>query len=281
MDRKTVAPPEGGTLMQILAFIDPVLIKLGPIEVRWYGLIVVSAILTAIWVAERNAKSRGLDAEMMPDLALWVVPAGIIGARLYEVFILQWPYYRQHLIEIPQIWLGGLAIHGGVLLGGLVAAIIVYRRKQPFWPWADSIAPGLILAQAIGRWGNFFNQEAYGSPAPTWLINLMPGWLKDGMNINGTIMHPTFLYESVWNLLVAFTLMAYFRRNKARGTTFALYLILYDVGRFAIESIREDSSFIFGGIRTAQFTAILLAVIGLVLFVFLSRRSKQVEEQPE
>ncbi|HLO01668.1 MAG TPA: prolipoprotein diacylglyceryl transferase [Symbiobacteriaceae bacterium] len=267
--------------MQILAFVNPVLFKLGPLEVRWYGLIVVSAILTAIWVTERNAKSRGLDAELVPDLALWVVPAGIIGARLYECLILQWPYYSQHLIEIPQIWLGGLAIHGGVLGGGLAAAIIMLRRKQPFWAWADCIAPGLILAQAIGRWGNFFNQEAYGSAAPDWLINLMPGWLKDGMTISGTVMHPTFLYESVWNLLVAVVLMAYFRRNRARGTTFALYLILYDLGRFVIESIREDSSFIFGTIRTAQFTAVVLALIGVVLFAFFARRSKPVQEQPE
>lgn len=267
--------------MQILSFVDPVLFKLGFLEVRWYGVIVVSAILVAIWITERNAKFRGLDAEIVPDMALWVVPAGIIGARLYEVLILQWPYYSQHLIEIPQIWLGGLAIHGGVIGGGLVVAIIMLRRKQPFWSWADCIAPGLILAQAIGRWGNFFNQEAYGSAAPDWLINLMPSWLKSGMTINGTVMHPTFLYESVWNLLVAITLMAYFRRKKAPGTTIALYFILYDLGRFVIESIREDSSYIFGTIRTAQFTAVLLAVIGLILYAFLSRRSKQVEGQPE
>lgn len=267
--------------MQILALIDPILFQLGPIAVRWYGVIIVSGILTAIWITERNAKSRGLDAEIVPDMALWVVPAGIIGARLYEVLVLQWPYYSKHLIEIPMIWEGGLAIHGAVLGGGLAVAIIMLRRKQPFWAWADCIAPGLILAQAIGRWGNFFNQEAYGSPAPEWLINLMPGWLREGMTIEGTVMHPTFLYESVWNLLVAITLMAYFRRSKAQGTTIALYLILYDVGRFVIESIREDSSFIFGTIRTAQFTAVLLAVIGLLLFAFLSRRSKQVKEQPE
>lgn len=268
--------------MHTLAFVDPVAFQLGPIKVHWYGIIVVSAILAAIWIAERNAKARGLDADLVPDLALWVVPAGVLGARLYEVFILQWPYYRQHPGEILAIWNGGLAIHGGVLLGGLVAAIIMARRKQPFWSWADCIAPGLILAQGIGRWGNFFNQEAYGSAAPAWLVNLMPGFLKAGMTINGTVMHPTFLYESVWNLVVFGLLIAYFRRNRAPGTTFALYLILYDVGRFVIESIREDSSFIFGTVRTAQFTAVLLAVIGAVLFAYLTRRAKQtVEGQPE
>lgn len=267
--------------MQMLAFVDPVLFKLGPITVRWYGVIIVSAILTAIWLTERNAKARGLDSEIVPDMALWVVPAGIIGARLYEVFALQWPYYRVHLIEIPQIWLGGLAIHGGVIGGGLMVAYIMMRRKQPFWPWADAISPGLILAQAIGRWGNFFNQEAYGSPAPEGLINLMPGWLREGMNIHGTVMHPTFLYESVWNLLVAIVLMAWYRRKKAAGTTFALYLILYNLGRFVIESIREDSSFIFGTIRTAQLTAVLLGVIGLVLFALFARRGRVAEGQPE
>jgi phosphatidylglycerol:prolipoprotein diacylglycerol transferase len=281
MDKKNASPPEGGIKMQFLAFVDPVLFKLGPIQVRWYGVIIVSAILLAIWVTERNARLRGLDPDLVPDMALWVVPAGIIGARLYETFILQWPYYRAHPIEIPQIWLGGLAIHGAVIGGALMVAFIMLRRKQPFWAWADCIAPGLILAQAIGRWGNFFNQEAYGSAAPEWLINRMPGWLREGMTIEGTVMHPTFLYESVWNLLVAAILFVYFRRSRATGTTIALYFILYNAGRFVIESIREDSSYIFGTIRTAQFTAVLLLLIGLALFAFFSRRAKRTEGQPE
>jgi phosphatidylglycerol:prolipoprotein diacylglycerol transferase len=267
--------------MQALAFVDPIAFHLGPLPVRWYGIIIVTGILTAIWLSEQNARYRGLDPDFVPDLALWVVPAGVLGARLYEVFILQWPYYREHPKEIPAIWQGGLAIHGAVILGAAVLALLLWRKKQSFWSWADAIAPGLILAQAIGRWGNFFNQEAYGSQAPDWLIAKMPGWLREGMTIGGTVMHPTFLYESVWNLLCFGILFTFYRRKPAWGTTFALYLILYNVGRFVIESIREDSSFIFGGIRTAQFTAAVLILLGASLFLYHLRRAKRTEAQSQ
>jgi phosphatidylglycerol:prolipoprotein diacylglycerol transferase len=267
--------------MQALAFVDPVALQLGPLSVRWYGIIIVTGILTAIWLSEQNAKYRGLDPDFVPDLALWVVPAGVLGARLYEVFILQWPYYQKHPSEILAIWQGGLAIHGAVILGAVVLALLLWRKKQSFWSWADAIAPGLILAQAIGRWGNFFNQEAYGSAAPDWLVTKMPGWLREGMTIQGTVMHPTFLYESVWNLLCFGILLAFYRRKPAWGTAFSLYLILYNVGRFMIESIREDSSFIFGGIRTAQFTAVVLILLGAALFLYHLRRAKRTEAQSQ
>lgn len=258
------------------AFIDPVAIEFGPISIRWYGLILTTAIMIAIWLAYREAPHRGLDPEFVPDLGLVLVPTGILGARLYEVFALQWGYYSQHPNEILAVWQGGLAIHGAVLGASLAGGIYMWFRKQPFWPWADIVAPSLILAQAIGRWGNFFNQEAYGSPAPQWVIDLMPGWLLEGMTIQGTVMHPTFLYESVWNLL-SFLVLYYFHRRKApTGVVFSLYLITYNTGRFIIESIREDSSFIFGWIRVAQVTSLLLLVLGIgMLLYFLNQHRRK------
>lgn len=258
-----------------IAFVDPVAVQLGPLTIRWYGIIIVSAIMIAIWLAGHFAKDRGLDHEFVPDLGMVLVPVGILGARLYEVFILQWPYYRQHPGEILAIWEGGLAIHGAVLASIIAGWIFMRIRKQPFWPWADVVAPVLILAQGIGRWGNFFNQEAYGSPAPQWLIDLMPGFLREGMTINGIVMHPTFLYESVWNVLTFFVLYAFHRKKPAPGVIFSLYLILYNAGRFVIEAIREDSSFIFGWIRVAQLTALLLILAGLGLLLYHLKRANK------
>lgn len=263
--------------MLTAAFVDPVAFHIGPIAVRWYGMIFVTGIMSAIWAAMQAAKHRGLDPEFIPDIGMILVPSGIIGARLYEVFVLSWGYYSKHLSEIPAIWQGGLAIHGGVIGALLCGGIYVWYKKQPFWLWADMIGPGLILAQAIGRWGNFFNQEAFGSPAPESLIRLMPGWLREGMNIGGVVMHPTFLYESVWNLICFGILYAYQRRKPPAGTVFSLYLILYNIGRYIIESIREDSSFVFGHFRVAQLMALAQIVAG---FGFLAWHLWRARRQP-
>lgn len=260
--------------MLTAAFVNPVAFELGPFPVRWYGLIIVSAILLAVWLATKSARYLGLDPEFVPDLATVLVPSGILGARLYEVFVLQWDYFREHPGEILAIWEGGLAIHGAVLGAVLCGAIFMRYRRQPFWPWADVVAPVLILAQGIGRWGNFFNQEAFGSPAPESVINLLPAFIREGMTINGVVMHPTFLYESIWNVASFGILYMLQRRKPPTGTVFSLYLILYNTGRFLIESIREDSSFILGGIRTAQAVAAGLVLLGLALLVWHLRRAR-------
>ncbi|HEY3363759.1 MAG TPA: prolipoprotein diacylglyceryl transferase [Symbiobacteriaceae bacterium] len=269
--------------MLTLASVNPILFHLGPITVRWYGVIFVTGIMVAIWLAMKAAEHRGgLDPEFIPDLSMFLVPGGILGARLYEVFVLSWPYYRLHPSEILAIWQGGLAIHGGVLGALLLGGIYVWYRKQPFWLWADMIGPGLILAQAIGRWGNFFNQEAFGSPAPDWLVTKMPAWLREGMTIQGTVMHPTFLYESLWNLLVFGILFAIQRRKPAAGVVFSLYLIGYNIGRYAIESIREDSTIFGGGLRVAQVAALLeiLAGLGFLAYHLWRARAKQSPSEP-
>jgi phosphatidylglycerol:prolipoprotein diacylglycerol transferase len=265
--------------MITLAFVDPIAFHLGPISVHWYGIIFVLAIMSAVWMTTVGAKLRGLDPNFVPDVSVPVVIAGIVGARLYQVFVLDWwtPELRSWYLEKPwrilATWEGGLAIHGGVLLALVVGGLYVWYRKQSFWRWADAIGPGLILAQGIGRWGNFFNQEAYGDPAPQWLINAMPGWLKAGMTIQGVVYHPTFLYESVWNLIVFGILYAAQRKKPAIGVVFSLYLILYNVGRYVIESIRTDTTFVFGHLRVAQLMALAQIVAGLLFLVYHLRRN--------
>ena len=245
-----------------LAAIDPVAFQLGPIPVRWYGLILTSAIVLAVWLSWREARSLGLEADFIVDASAWIVPVSILSARLYEVFILSWPYYRNHPWEIPAIWRGGLAIHGGVLGGILTGYILARRRRVDFWQWSDVVAPGLILAQAIGRWGNFINQEAYGSPAPDWVVRLLPSFIRDQMLIEGAYAHPTFLYESLWNLAAFGILLALRRRNPVRGVLIFAYFTLYNLGRFLIEGIRMDSSFTPGGFRVAQVVAAGLVLVG-------------------
>lgn len=249
--------------MFFLAVIDPVAVELGPLAVRWYGIIVVSSVMAAILLATRLAPRRGLDPEFIPDLAMWAVPAGFIGARLYEVFVLQWPYYSQHPWDIPAIWQGGLAIHGGIIGGVLVGIWYARRHRQPIGPWADAIAPGILLAQGIGRWGNFFNQEAYGNAVSAEFMSRFPAWFQEQMFIDGAYRHPTFLYESVWNFLGTGILLWFFGRRPPAGSVFFGYLVVYNIGRFFIEGIRLDSSFLPGDLRVAQVMAAALVVLGL------------------
>lgn len=265
--------------MFTLAAVDRVAFELGPITVHWYGIIFVSSILAAVWMTTICARLRSLKPEFVYDVSIPVVVGGILGARLYEVFVLQWvdprsrAYYMENPLRIFATWEGGLAIHGGVLGALLLGGLYVWRKGQSFWRWADAIGPGLILAQGIGRWGNFFNQEAYGSRAPQWLIDAMPGWLREGMRIEGTVMHPTFLYESVWNFLVFAVLFAAERKKPAIGVVFSLYLIGYNVGRYAIESIRQDAT-IIGGMPMAQIMSIAQVIAGVGFLIYHIKRNK-------
>ncbi|MCW2278098.1 prolipoprotein diacylglyceryl transferase [Heliophilum fasciatum] len=258
--------------------IDPVAFTLGFWKVHWYGLILTSAIALGIYLSWREGQRLGLDGDFLLDAALVVIPASILGARFYEVFVLSWDYYGRHPEDILAVWKGGLAIHGGVLAGAAAGLVFAWRKKQPLWRWADVVAPYLILSQALGRWGNFINQEAYGAPIPLWLEAWMPRWLRDQMWIEGTVMHPAFLYESVWNVLGCLALLAFRRGNRPSGMTFFLYFVVYNLGRVAIESIRMDSSYLlFPGLRTAQVVAVLLILLGLAGMYWRSRQGERYE----
>ncbi|MEG0995311.1 MAG: prolipoprotein diacylglyceryl transferase, partial [Bacilli bacterium] len=188
-------------------------------------------------------------------------PIAIVGARLYYV-IFEFGYYKDHLIDILNIRQGGLAIHGGVIAAVIVVYICAKRMNLKLSVCLDMTAPCIILAQAIGRWGNFFNQEAHGGPVTEAFISRFPEFIQNGMLINGTYYHPTFLYESIWNLVVFAILFYMLHKVKEDGVVFLTYVGLYSIGRFFIEGLRTDSLMIMG-LRTAQ----LISIVGVVIWL--------------
>lgn len=254
----------------------PTIIELGPLTIRWYGLLIASAVLIGLSLSQFLAKRRHVDPNLLGDLAIWLVIGAIPAARLYYV-LFEWKQYAQHPDQIIAIWNGGIAIHGAIL-GGTLAAIIFARiQKVSVWQLADLVAPSLILGQAIGRWGNFFNSEAFGDPTNLpWKLYIPPQ--RRPLNfLNFEYFHPTFLYESLWNLMVFGLLMTLFNRSlkgKPRlkvGTLALVYLVAYSCGRVWIEGLRTDSLMI-GPLRIAQIvslSAIALGIFGLTwLYIF-------------
>ncbi|PNZ96697.1 prolipoprotein diacylglyceryl transferase [Staphylococcus nepalensis] len=253
--------------MMVLNYIDPIAFELGPISVHWYGIIIAVGILMGYFIAQESIKRIGFDKDTLVDIIFWSAIFGFIVARIYFV-IFQWPYYAQNLIEIPMIWYGGIAIHGG-LIGGFITGIIVCKQKNinPF-QIGDVVAPSLILGQGIGRWGNFMNHEAHGGPvSKTVLENLhIPDFIINNMYIEGQYYQPTFLYESVWDIL-GFVVLILLRKHLRIGDTFALYLIWYSIGRFFVEGMRTDSLMLTSDIRVAQVMSIVLIIAGVILMI--------------
>ena len=244
---------------------DPVAFSVFGFEIRWYGLLIAIAVLIGTLLATKEAKRKGIEEEEFLDLLIFAVPVAIIFARLYYV-IFTWDYYSQNLGQILNIRGGGLAIHG-VIIGGILVALIFSKiRKINFWSIADAAAPSLILGQAIGRWGNFANSEAHGGPTD----------LPWGIIIDGVKVHPTFLYESIWNLLV-FGFLLWYRRKFANreGEIFLLYIILYSLARLFIEGLRTDS-LMFGQIRVAQLISLIAIVIGGAILYYKKKNPERI-----
>lgn len=244
--------------------IDPVAFEIFGISVRWYGIIISAGMLIATFVALREAKRVGINEERIIDLLIFAIPAGIIGARLYFV-IFNWSFYKGDFSKMINIRGGGLAIHGGIIASVIVALIFTRVKKINFWKLADVCAPSIILAQSIGRWGNFVNQEAHGGPTN----------LPWGIMVNGQKVHPTFLYESLWNF-GAFIFLLWYSRNKKKvnGETFLLYLVLYSFARFFIEALRTDQ-LMLGSIPVARLISVLLILVASVIFYI--RRKKDAD----
>ena len=257
----------------------PILVDIGPFTVRWYGLLIASAVLIGVSLSQYLARRRSVDPDLLGDLAIWLVVGAIPCARLYYV-LFEWENYAQQPQDIFAIWKGGIAIHGAIL-GGLLAALIFARLQRiSFWQLADLVAPSLILGQAIGRWGNFFNSEAFGRPTDLPWKLLIPLDRRPPGYTQFEYFHPTFLYESLWNLGVFALLMVLFfwgLRHPGRlkvGTLFLVYLVAYSAGRFWIEGLRMDS-LMLGPLRIAQvvsLTEILIGLLGLV-WLYQLRRS--------
>ncbi|WLR41458.1 prolipoprotein diacylglyceryl transferase [Bacillus carboniphilus] len=248
--------------------INPVALELGPFEIYWYGVIIGTGALLGLWLAVRESSRLGLHKDTFVDIALYTIPTAIIFARAYYV-LFQWDYYSQNPGQIIQVWNGGLAIHGG-LIGAFLAGFIFAKVKNlSFWKLADIAAPSIILGQAIGRWGNFINQEAHGGEVTReFLENLhLPEFIIDQMYINGAYYQPTFLYESLWNFLGFAILLGLRRVNLKRGELFLSYIIWYSVGRFFIEGLRTDSLMLTETLRMAQFISIVLIVVSIGVIV--------------
>ncbi len=224
--------------------INPIAFAIGPLSVRWYGIILGTAALVGLLLAIREGKRFRMSPDFFMDLVLIGVPSAIIGARIYYVAF-KWEDYQDNLWKVFAVWEGGIAIYGA-LIGAIIAAVIYVRRKgYSFWRIADICAPGLIIGQAIGRWGNFINQEAHGGPvAESFLRNNLhlPDWIVNQMLIEGQYYHPTFLYESLWNVAGLLLLFVLRRRSFLRaGELFFSYFIWYSIGRFFVEGLRTDS----------------------------------------
>ncbi|HDK9467447.1 TPA: prolipoprotein diacylglyceryl transferase [Staphylococcus aureus] len=252
----------------VFNYIDPVAFNLGPLSVRWYGIIIAVGILLGYFVAQRALVKAGLHKDTLVDIIFYSALFGFIAARIYFV-IFQWPYYVENPSEIIKIWHGGIAIHGG-LIGGFIAGVIVCKVKNlnPF-QIGDIVAPSIILAQGIGRWGNFMNHEAHGGPVSRAFLEKLhlPNFIIENMYINGQYYHPTFLYESIWDV-AGFIILVNIRKHLKLGETFFLYLTWYSIGRFFIEGLRTDSLMLTSNIRVAQLVSILLILISISLIVY-------------
>ncbi|HFQ1589942.1 TPA: prolipoprotein diacylglyceryl transferase [Staphylococcus aureus] len=252
----------------VFNYIDPVVFNLGPLSVRWYGIIIAVGILLGYFVAQRALVKAGLHKDTLVDIIFYSALFGFIVARIYFV-IFQWPYYAENPGEIIKIWHGGIAIHGG-LIGGFIAGVIVCKVKNlnPF-QIGDIVAPSIILAQGIGRWGNFMNHEAHGGPVSRAFLEQLhlPNFIIENMYINGQYYHPTFLYESIWDV-AGFIILVNIRKHLKLGETFFLYLTWYSIGRFFIEGLRTDSLMLTSNIRVAQLVSILLILISISLIVY-------------
>lgn len=243
---------------------DRVAFTIFGIDVMWYGVLIATGMLIGIALAIREAKRVGISEDDVLNIAIIAIPVAIICARLYYV-IFSWDYYSQNPGEIFNIRGGGLAIHGGLIGGILTGFIYAKVKKLDFFKTADAVMVGMPLAQAIGRWGNFINGEAHGGPTS----------LPWGIMVDGVKVHPTFLYESIWDFGIFLFIMFYMRKKKTyEGEVIVSYITLYSIGRFFIEGLRTDS-LMFGPIRMAQFVSLVGVVGGLVLHFYLKNRAKK------
>jgi len=265
---------------------------IGPLEVRFYGIIIVSGAVLGAWLASREAKRRGHNPEIVWDLLIYLMIGGIIGARIWHIFTpspnilvrdsitgeMVNPYFAGgtiHLLDILAIWKGGLGIPGAVIAGAIVLYFYARANQLDFAEWADIIAPSLALGQSIGRWGNYFNQELYGAPTNLpWKIFIDPAHRLAGY-LDVEYYHPLFFYESIWNFFNLCLLIWLSRRHADRlktGDVFLIYLIVYPVGRFLLDFLRLDASMV-GGLNINQTVMGIVALCATASLYFRHRRA--------
>lgn len=257
---------------------NPIFFKIGNIYIYWYSIILLIAFVIGCLVVFKEAKKIGLEKEKLENFIFYTIPIALIGARVYYV-LFNLDYYLKYPIDIIKVWEGGLAIHGGILAGFLCLLYFTKKNKINIFKMLDILVIGLIIGQIIGRWGNFMNSEAYG-PITTlnFLKNIhLPKFIIDGMFIEGKYHHPTFLYESLWNL-IGLIIILIIKNNKINkvGIITSIYLIWYGIGRFLIESLRTDS-LMFLNLKIAQFVSILFIIIGLIVLIYSIKKGEKYE----
>ncbi len=251
----------------------PIIIEIGSFALRWYGLLIASAVLIGVNLSQYLASRRKVNPELIPDFAVWMVLAAIPCARIYYV-LFEWQTYANRPEDIIAVWKGGIAIHGAIIGGTMAALIFARLNKISFWQLMDIIVPSLILGQAIGRWGNFFNSEAFGSPTDLPWKLFIPINNRPFQYIDSAFFHPTFLYESLWNIMVFALLMFIFfwglkhREKLQTGTLAFVYAIAYSSGRVWIEGLRTDS-LMLGPLRMAQLVSLGAIAFGLLGLAWL------------
>ncbi len=263
-------------------------ISIGGFTIAYYGIVIGIGIIGGVLLAQWQAKRTGQDPEMYLDLSMIAVVLSIIGARVYYV-VFAWDMYKDDLLSIFNIRNGGLAIYGGVLTAIATVFVFAKVKKQPFGLLTDTAGLGLILGQVVGRWGNFFNREAFGGYTDNLLAMQLPvsavrrsdisaDLAAHIMNVGGIDyiqVHPTFLYESLWNLCVLLFLIWYSPKKKFHGEVFCLYLLLYGIGRFWIEGLRTDQLIFFGtGLAVSQMLALVMVVVSLCIIAMGRKRQK-------
>ena len=245
-----------------------ILIDLGFIKIYWYSLFIFFALLIGGTLALREGRKWGIKDDIMINMFFFLIPISIIGARLYYV-IFNWSYYSKNVMEIFEIWEGGLAIHGGILFGLIYVLLYCARNNIKFFRMSDILVVSLIIGQAIGRWGNFFNQEAYGSATTLATLKSLhiPRFIREGMCINGVYYHPTFFYESLGCIIIFIILMFISKlKDLKRGIVTGIYFICYGTIRYFIEILRTDS-LMFGNLKIAQVVSIIMVAAGIIIIV--------------
>lgn len=241
--------------------IGKVAFSLFGLDIMWYGILIAIGFLVGATMATRNARFEKFPEEPILDLLVWIIPFSILGARLYYV-IFSGDNYLENLSRVFNVREGGLAIYGGIIAGIIVTFLYCKKKKISFLQMADFYMPGVAMGQAIGRWGNFINEEAYGAPTD----------LPWALLIEGKTYHPTFLYESLGNILISIFLMYYLRKyKKYNGEVLALYMILYGILRFFVEGLRVDSLYL-GTFRVSQLLSVTIALLGIFIFYKLKKQ---------
>ena len=246
---------------------DRVAFTIFGIDVMWYGILMATGMILGTYLALKEAERVGISEDDVLNLAIFAIPAGVLGARLYYV-IFNWGYYSQNPSQILNFRGGGMAIHGA-LIGGILAGLIYTKiKKINFFKMADIALIGMPLAQAIGRWGNYINGEAHGGPTN----------LPWGIMVGGVKVHPTFLYESIWDFGIFIFLWMFRKKKKYEGQVAVYYIILYSLGRFFIEGLRTDSLMI-GPLRMAQVISLVGVIGGIIAHIYLSKKNNNKKEE--